>query len=157
MLDGDNEPNRPWHQSDPSAPPQEETKAGATPQTDTDMLDPDDLTHLHVVEWAPDPKVASFVTGHLRKPQDKGVHNHLKAECPCPSLEGRVALTPEIDVEMANFLGKFRKDPKKGMDRSWGTCQDKLLDVVGPEVKILDMAEDAKSFGSLISPEALLG
>ncbi|KAJ1103729.1 hypothetical protein NDU88_001150 [Pleurodeles waltl] len=56
---------------------------------------------------------------------------------------------------MATFPVKFVRDPKKGIDCSSRSCQDKILDVVGPLSKILDMDEDAKAFGSLISPEAL--
>lgn len=47
------------------------------------------------------------------------------------------------------------KDPRRGIDRSWWSCQDKLLDVIGPLTKILDMAEEAKVTGSAISPEVL--
>lgn len=56
---------------------------------------------------------------------------------------------------MATFLAKYMKDPRRGIDRSWRSCQDKLLDVVGPLTNILDMAEEAKVTGSAISPEVL--
>lgn len=58
---------------------------------------------------------------------------------------------------MSAFLQKFIRDPKKGIDRSWRACQDKLLDALGPITKILDMAEEAKESGSIISPETLSG
>lgn len=58
---------------------------------------------------------------------------------------------------MATFLQKFISDPKKGIDCSWKACQDKLLDVLGPLTKILDMAKEAKLSGSIISPECLSG
>lgn len=48
-----------------------------------------------------------------------------------------MALTPEIDPRMATFLQKFIRDPKKGIDRSWRACQDKLLVALGPITKNL--------------------
>lgn len=57
--------------------------------------------------------------------------------------------------QMATFLAKFFRDPKKGIDRSWRSCQDKLLDVADPLAKIMDMVEYTKASGSLISPDVL--
>ncbi|KAJ1116904.1 hypothetical protein NDU88_005109, partial [Pleurodeles waltl] len=52
---------------------------------------------------------------------------------------------------------KFGKDPKKGLDRSWRICQDKLLDVTGPLTKILEMAFLAKESGTPVDTEVLIG
>lgn len=107
------------------------------------------------MEWSLAPKVASYIEGQLQKPLDKEVWSCLWAECHRPSLKRKVALTPEIDAKMAPFLGKFVRDSKKGINCSWRSCHGKLLDVVGPLSKILDMAKDARASGSLASPEAL--
>lgn len=123
----------------------------------SDMFDPEDIVHPRSSEWAPADKVTEYVALRIRKPLDKDARNCLRAECPRPSLEGKVALTPEIDTRKATFLQKFMRDPKKGIDRSWRSCQDKLLVVLGPLTKILDMAEEAKTSGSIISPDSLSG
>lgn len=81
----------------------------------------------------------------------------LWSECPRPSLDGKVAQMPVLDPRIATFLAKFIKDPKKGIDRSWRACQDKLLDALGPITMLLDRAEDARLSSALISPEALSG
>lgn len=119
------------------------------------MLDPDDILHPRSSDWAPSDKVAQYVASRIRRPLEKEARNCLRAECPRPSLEGKVAATPDIDPRMATFLQKFVKDPKKGIDKSWRACQEKLLDNRGPLTKILAMAEEAKSSGSLISPDNL--
>ncbi|KAJ1195508.1 hypothetical protein NDU88_004794 [Pleurodeles waltl] len=49
------------------------------------------------------------------------------------------------------------KDPKKGLDRSWRNCQDKLLDLSGPLTKILEMAYVAKESGSPVDTDVLIG
>ena len=76
------------------------------------------------------------------------MRSRLWTECPLQSLEGKITLTSEIYQRMVTFLAKYIRDPKKGIDRSWQSCQDKLLDVVGPLTKILDMAEDEKDSGN---------
>ncbi|KAJ1137368.1 hypothetical protein NDU88_003777 [Pleurodeles waltl] len=53
------------------------------------------------------------------------------------------------------FFTKFGKDPKKGVDRAWSNCQDRLLDLVGPLTRIFDLAEEAKMEGSQVDPETL--
>ena len=58
------------------------------------------------------------------------------AEWPWPTLDGKVAAMPEIDDRTVTFLCKFVKDPKKGIDRFWQACQDKLLDTADPLTKI---------------------
>ncbi|KAJ1105976.1 hypothetical protein NDU88_003379 [Pleurodeles waltl] len=47
------------------------------------------------------------------------------------------------------------KDPRKGVDKAWASCQDKLLDVLGPFTRIFDIAEAARIYGSFIDPEEL--
>ncbi|KAJ1139051.1 hypothetical protein NDU88_005428 [Pleurodeles waltl] len=57
---------------------------------------------------------------------------------------------------MAKFLRKFAKDPKKGLDHAWRGCQDKLLDLSGPLMKILDLAIQCKETNSPLNPEVVL-
>ncbi|KAJ1215174.1 hypothetical protein NDU88_002783 [Pleurodeles waltl] len=56
---------------------------------------------------------------------------------------------------MLLFFTKFGKDPKKGVDRAWSNCQDRLLDLVGPLTRIFDLAKDAKLEGSHVDPDTL--
>ncbi|KAJ1193692.1 hypothetical protein NDU88_002988 [Pleurodeles waltl] len=56
---------------------------------------------------------------------------------------------------MLLFFTKFGKDPKKGVNRAWSNCQDRLLDLVGPLTRILDLAEEAKAEGGQVDPETL--
>ncbi|KAJ1103503.1 hypothetical protein NDU88_000926 [Pleurodeles waltl] len=112
----------------------------ATPPAGKNLLfAPEDIIHPRSTEWVPVPEVANYVQDRLRKSFEKEVRNTLRSECPRPSLLGKVADTPELDPSMATFLRKFAKDPKKGLDRAWRGCQDKLLDVSGPLSKILDL------------------
>ncbi|KAJ1088295.1 hypothetical protein NDU88_001453 [Pleurodeles waltl] len=62
----------------------------------------------------------------------------------------------QLDPSMATFLRKFAKDPKKGLDRAWRSCQDKLLDLSGPLMKILDLAIHSKEINSPLDPEVVL-
>lgn len=93
----------------------------------------------------------------LCKPLDQEICNCLQAECLCPTLDDKVAATPEIDPRMATFLAKYVRDPTKGIYHSWQSCQDKLFDLTVPLTKILDIAADAKASESLISPEVFSG
>ncbi|KAJ1092796.1 hypothetical protein NDU88_005906 [Pleurodeles waltl] len=137
--DDDAGPSRPWLPSNSQSAPQDSTSDVA------DMLDPDYITHPKSSEWAPSDKVTHYVAGRIRKPLEKESRSCRGAECPRPSLPNKVAPTPELDSRMSTYLQKFVKDPKKGTEWSWHACQDKLLDILGPLTKILDMAEDAKS------------
>lgn len=145
--DGDGASGRPWCPARSDQP--------SEPDVSSDMLNQVDLLHPRLAEGVPVPKVAAYMASRLHKPLDKEVRSCLRAECQRPTLEGKVALTPEVDPKMATFLVKFIRDPKKGINHSWRVCQEKLLGMAGPLVKILDMAEDAKSSGTLISPETL--
>lgn len=121
------------------------------------MLVPEDLVHPRASVWTPGKKVVQFVAGRMMKPLEKEVRACLQAECPRPALAGKVAVTPEIDARMDTFLQKYIRDPKKGIDRSWKACQDKLLDSCGPLTKILDLAQEAKALGTTLSPESISG
>ncbi|KAJ1135871.1 hypothetical protein NDU88_002300 [Pleurodeles waltl] len=104
--------------------------ASNPPQGKNLLFSPEDIIHPRSTEWIPNQEVASYVQDRLRKSFEKKVRNTLRSECPRPSLLGKVAETPELDPSMATFLRKFAKDPKKGLDRAWRGCQDKLMDVV---------------------------
>ncbi|KAJ1169144.1 hypothetical protein NDU88_001050 [Pleurodeles waltl] len=99
------------------------------------QFDPDSIIHPRSTEWVPCQEVAKFVQARLRKGFEKDVRNTLRSECPRPALSGKVAETPELDPHMVTFLKKYAKDPKKGIDRAWRRCQDKLLDISGPLTK----------------------
>ncbi|XP_078538216.1 uncharacterized protein LOC144823513 [Lissotriton helveticus] len=123
----------------------------------SDMFDPTKIYHPRSSEWIPDPKVASYVAGKVRQPLEREVRTRMRSECPRPKLEGRVAATPDIDDKLYAFFAKFMKDPRKGIDRSWRNCQDKLLDVVGPVTQIIQLAERAKESGTPMSTEVVAG
>ncbi|KAJ1213807.1 hypothetical protein NDU88_001438 [Pleurodeles waltl] len=119
------------------------------------MFDPTLIHHPNSTEWFPSDHVAEYVLCHLRHSLDKATRNKLRSECPRPSLPCKITSTRVIDPNMVLFFSKFGKDPKKGVDRAWSICQDRLLDLVGPLTRILDLAEDARLEGSQIDPEAL--
>lgn len=58
---------------------------------------------------------------------------------------------------MLTYLRKYSKDPKKGIDRAWRSCQDKMLDLSGPLTKILELAFRAKETGASVEPDELIG
>lgn len=89
-----------------------------TPQPTTD-IDPESLVHLHFSEWAPAGKGTAFVVGQLCKLQDKEV-----CSCLLPFLGNKVAVTLDtkcgyLSLSVATFLGKYVRNAKKGIDRSW--------------------------------------
>ncbi|KAJ1198664.1 hypothetical protein NDU88_002503 [Pleurodeles waltl] len=104
------------------------------------LFDPDYIIHPKSTEWTPCPEVAAYVQSRLRKSFEKDIRSTLRLECPRPALEGKVADTPELDPHMITFLKIFSRHPKKGIDRAWRGCHDKLLDISGPLTKILDLA-----------------
>lgn len=73
------------------------------PQDSTGMLDLDEIVHPRSAAWTPGDKVAKFVAGRLRKPLEKEARGCLRAECPRPTLEHKVAHTPELDSKIATF------------------------------------------------------
>lgn len=120
------------------------------------MFNPESLPHCAWFKWTPKPRVAKYLVERMRTPLDKDVRNRLKEDCPRPYVEDRVTATPTLDPAVIN-IAQYIKDPKKGIDRSWRACQDKLLDITGPLAKILEMAETAKTAGELVDPTVLIG
>ncbi|XP_078540469.1 uncharacterized protein LOC144826049 [Lissotriton helveticus] len=120
------------------------------------MFNPEGLAHQPMSHWTPSPRVAKYLSARLRKPLDNDLRQRLKRECPRPTVEGRVATTPDLDPAIPS-LAESTKDFYKGLERAWKTCQGKLLDVAGPLAKILEMAETAKEAGELLDPTALSG
>ncbi|KAJ1176494.1 hypothetical protein NDU88_001772 [Pleurodeles waltl] len=112
------------------------------------MFDPTLIHHPNSTEWFPSEHVAEYVSLHLRHSLDKSTRNKLRSECPRPSLPHSITSTPVIDPNMVLFFSKYGKDPKKGVDRAWSVCQDRLLDLVGPLTRILDLAEEASCCGN---------
>ncbi|KAJ1095711.1 hypothetical protein NDU88_000869 [Pleurodeles waltl] len=118
---------------------------------------PEEIVHPRSSSWVPPPEVAEYLQNHIRAGFDKDVRARIRTECPRPDLEGKVTDTPDVDPTMVTFLKKWAKDPKKGLDRAWRSCQDKLLDLSGPLAKILEMAYVAKESQSPINPDILVG
>ncbi|KAJ1206390.1 hypothetical protein NDU88_001795 [Pleurodeles waltl] len=125
------------------------------PPSNPFQFNPEDIVHPRSADWAPAQEVAEYLHGKLRRSFDKEVRNRLQAECPRPELPDKVAEMHGIDASMLTFLTKFAKDPKKGIDRAWRSCQDKLLDLTGPLAKILEMALKARETGVPIDPHIL--
>ncbi|KAJ1084636.1 hypothetical protein NDU88_004782 [Pleurodeles waltl] len=115
------------------------------------MFDPSLIRHPNSTEWTP----CDHVLKNLRQPLDKLVRNRHKSECPRPSLPSNITNTPVIDPNMIMFFTKFGRDPKKGVDRAWTNCQDRLLDLSGPLTRILDLAEEARMEGKKVDPVIL--
>ncbi|XP_078503873.1 uncharacterized protein LOC144762523 [Lissotriton helveticus] len=143
--------------NDPPSPKKARLDAFASqPVLDSEgnpMFDPTTIRHPDFTEWFPISHVGDYISSKLRLPLDKSVRAKLKSECPKPSLPSHITVTPSIDQPLLTFFSKFGKDPRKGVDRAWSTCQDKLLDVVGPLARVLDMAATARLEGSNLNPE----
>ncbi|XP_069088966.1 uncharacterized protein [Pleurodeles waltl] len=120
-------------------------------------FDPTEIVHPRASNWTLFSEVAQYVHNNIRKSFDKEVQSRLRAECPRPDLDQKVTDTPDIVPTMVTFMKKFGKDPKKGLDRSWRLCQDKLLDATCPLTKILDMAFLAKESGTPMDTDVLIG
>ncbi|XP_056385340.1 uncharacterized protein LOC130281768 [Hyla sarda] len=121
------------------------------------FFDPEAIKHPRSGEWTPIPQVAKYIEAWLRKPLDRGNRNKLRSECPRPSVANKVAVTPELDPILVKYLLKSGKNPSKGLDRSFKSVQDKLLDLLGPLTKILNMAEQAVAAGTQVDAEVLRG
>ncbi|XP_078509521.1 uncharacterized protein LOC144769325 [Lissotriton helveticus] len=117
------------------------------------MFDPSTIRHPNSTEWLPSHHVGEYITARLRLPLESAVRSRLKSECPKPALPDKITLVPSIDQPLLTFFSKFGKDPRRGVDKAWSTCQDKLLDVVGPLARIFDLAEAARLEGSELSAE----
>ncbi|KAJ1157118.1 hypothetical protein NDU88_009833 [Pleurodeles waltl] len=118
-------------------------------------FEPEDIVHPRSSIWLPPPEVADYVEAHIRHGFDKDIRSRLRSECPRQDFPSKVTETPELDPTLVTFLKKSAKDPKKGIDRAWRGCQDKLLDVSGPLTKILEIASQAKESGDPINPDIL--
>ncbi|KAJ1140467.1 hypothetical protein NDU88_006819 [Pleurodeles waltl] len=108
-------------------------------------FEPEDIVHPRSSLWLPPPEVAE---AHIRHGFDKDIRSRLRSECPRPDFPSKVTETPELDPTLVTFLKKSAKDPKKGIDRAWHGCQDKLLDISRPLTKILELAFQAKESGN---------
>ena len=120
-------------------------------------FDPEEIIHPKSTDWVPPDQVADYFVNRLRKSFDKEVRNRLRSECPRPVLKNKIADTPEVDPSMITYMGEYARDPKKGLDRPLKACQDKLLDILGPLAKTLEMGFHAKDSGVLIDPDILIG
>ncbi|XP_056374397.1 uncharacterized protein LOC130272573 [Hyla sarda] len=123
----------------------------------TPYFDPSLLKHPRSGEWEPQPQVSQFLNLWVRKPIDKATRNRLRAECPRPSIPNKLSITPEIDPPLVKYLNNTGKNPKKGVDRSFRTIQDRFLDLLGPLAKILDLTEEANTSGNPVNLEVLKG
>ncbi|XP_078506998.1 uncharacterized protein LOC144767445 [Lissotriton helveticus] len=148
--------------SDPYAPPpakkarkEHYVDAPSRPQVLT--FEPADIVYPNSKSWLPSVEVAEYVQDHIREPFDQEVRTRLRSECPRPDLADKLACTPEVDPTILTYLKKFTKDPSKGIDRSWRICQDKLLDLLGPLTKLMDLGYLAKESNSSIDPDDLIG
>ncbi|XP_040290011.1 uncharacterized protein LOC121002639 [Bufo bufo] len=121
------------------------------------MFDPESLHHPRSAEWLPSPHVGAYLEHWVRHSLSRESRNKLRAECPRPLVPNKVCETPIVDPKMAQFLTKTGWNSKKGLDSALRSCQDKILDVLGPLTKILEMAESARSEGSPIDHEELRG
>ncbi|XP_078540259.1 uncharacterized protein LOC144825323 [Lissotriton helveticus] len=117
------------------------------------MFDPSSIRHPNSTEWLPSHHVGEYISARLRLPLEATVRSRLKSECLKPALPDKITLVPTIDQPLLTFFSKFGKDPRRGVDKAWSTCQDKLLDIVGPLARIFDMAESARLDGSDLSAE----
>ena len=118
---------------------------------------PEEIEHPNSTDWTPPDEVVEYMDARLRKPLKKEVRSRLRSECPRPLLKGKASETPEIDPTIVTYMGKYSRDPRKGLDRSLKACQDKLLDMSGPLAKILEMGYEAKASGAPLDPDILVG
>ncbi|XP_069055841.1 uncharacterized protein [Pleurodeles waltl] len=142
-----------------SIPPKKPKITSATPSLfDSEgfpMFDPSQIHHPNSTEWFPADHVGRYVAQKLFSPLDKQTRSKLKSECPRPVLSNKATITPTIDEQMLTFFTKQGKDPRKGVDKAWSSCQDKLLDITGPLTRIFDLVESARLDGSFLDPEEL--
>ncbi|KAJ1207762.1 hypothetical protein NDU88_003152 [Pleurodeles waltl] len=119
-------------------------------------FDPQAIIRPRSTEWIPYAKVVHYVQDRIRKGFDRDVCRTLRSECPCTSLLGKVVETPELDRNLATFMRKFSKDPKKGLDGAWKCFQHKLLDISGPITKNFELAVHAKEANAQLDVNAVL-
>ncbi|KAM4690570.1 uncharacterized protein WCC33_017974 [Rhinophrynus dorsalis] len=121
------------------------------------LFDPEGLKHPRSSEWKPRPHIAQYLEAWVRKSITKSTRSKLRAECPRPVVANQVCDTPEVDSKMVQFLSKSGKDPRKGLDQALKSCQDKLLDSLGPLTKIFELAEEALASKSSVDIHVLCG
>ncbi|KAJ1215132.1 hypothetical protein NDU88_002741 [Pleurodeles waltl] len=119
-------------------------------------FEPEDIVHPWPTLWLPPVEVADYAESHIRHGFEE-VCSKLHSECRRPDFPSKVTETLELDPTLATYLKTFSKDLKKGIDRAWRGCQDKLLDMTGPLTKILEMGFQAKDSGDSIDPDILVG
>ncbi|XP_056384124.1 uncharacterized protein LOC130277475 [Hyla sarda] len=144
----------------PSSAPVSKTEppsGGPVDSLGVPFFSPDDITHPRSGEWTPSPQVSNYIETWLRKSMDRANRSKLRAECPRPSIGNNVAMMPELDPILVKYLLKLGKNPRKGIDKSFKGVQDKLLDVLGPLTKILDLSEQAVASGAPVNAEVLRG
>ncbi|KAM4697809.1 uncharacterized protein WCC33_013413 [Rhinophrynus dorsalis] len=107
------------------------------------LFDPEGIKHPRSSEWSPRPHIAQYLETWVRKPMSRATRNKLRAECPRPLIPNKVCNTPELDTRLVKFMSKMGRDPRKGLDKALKSCQDKLLDSLGPITKIFELSEDA--------------
>ncbi|KAM4702972.1 uncharacterized protein WCC33_011531 [Rhinophrynus dorsalis] len=107
------------------------------------LFDPEGIKHPRSSEWSPRPHIAQYLETWVRKPMSRATRNKLRAECPRPLIPNKVCNTPELDTRLVKFMSKTGRDPRKGLDKALKSCQDKLLDSLGPITKIFELSEDA--------------
>ncbi|KAJ1154512.1 hypothetical protein NDU88_007263 [Pleurodeles waltl] len=111
------------------APPRKRKKKAhyqGVPTPKVLTFEPEDIVHPRSSLWLPPPEVADYVEAHIRHGFDENIRSRLRSECPRPDFPSKVTETPELDPTLVTFLKKSAKDPKKGIDRAWRGCQDKL-------------------------------
>ncbi|XP_056413656.1 uncharacterized protein LOC130356331 [Hyla sarda] len=107
------------------------------------FFNPSQIVHPRSGEWSPNTQLEQFIGFWLNKSLDNRARSKLKAECPRPTISRNATQTPELHPILVRYLLKTGKNPKKGVDRSFKLCQDKVLDLLGPVAKILQISEEA--------------
>ncbi|KAM4723098.1 uncharacterized protein WCC33_009318 [Rhinophrynus dorsalis] len=121
------------------------------------LFDPEGIKHPRSAEWTTLPHISQYLENWVRKPMNRATRNKLRAECPRPVIANKVCETPELDTRMVQFITKSGKDPRKGLDRALKSCQDKLLDTLGPLTKIFEISEKALQTNTPIDINFLRG
>ncbi|XP_056388928.1 uncharacterized protein LOC130283441 [Hyla sarda] len=121
------------------------------------LFHPDAISHPRSGDWSPLPHVAQYIELWARKSLDRSSRNKLRAECPRPFIPNKVVATPEVDPILMKYLLKSGKFPKKGIERSFKTIQERILDLMGPLTKILNLAEHAAASDEPVDVRQLRG
>lgn len=108
-------------------------------------------------KWFPSDHVAQYLQYWVRCPMSKKVRSKLRAECSCSIAPRKVCDTPVVDPKMVQFLAKTVWKPRKGLESTLKSCQDKLLDIFGSHTKLFKLAENAKAADQAIDPHTFSG